>query len=333
MPQIINENPGIGALLGTGLGQGFASGLQQLASLKTNQLLENYKQQLKRPQQEAFAQAISSLLGGQQQPNLANQVNAESESGFAQQSPNNIPNLGRLDEKQALELAKLGLTKQYREKKLHQEENKSNIEFNKDVIKNVREKGRSAREVIPVLKRDIELSKRGKIRNPLTSSILNKLGLDFEALQNGDTLEMQKLQNYVLRGASKTFGGKVSNFEAMQLLKGFPNIFQSDEGRIQLAEQLLRTAELEDKENKAFLDIVKKNGNKVPFDLEQQLEEKMRPEYEKYTQEFVHAFSGKNKAAARFDSLPDAKQYDGKKIRDTETGQVLISKDGKWVKE
>lgn len=44
MPQIINENPGIGALLGTGLGQGISSGLQQLAQLKTGQLLSRHQQ-------------------------------------------------------------------------------------------------------------------------------------------------------------------------------------------------------------------------------------------------------------------------------------------------
>jgi hypothetical protein len=44
MAQIINDNPGIGALLGTGLGQGISSGLQQIAQLKTNQMLQKHQQ-------------------------------------------------------------------------------------------------------------------------------------------------------------------------------------------------------------------------------------------------------------------------------------------------
>lgn len=54
MAQIINDNPGIGSLLGTGLGQGLSSGLQQLAQLKTNQLLTRH-------QQRQTAQGLSSL--------------------------------------------------------------------------------------------------------------------------------------------------------------------------------------------------------------------------------------------------------------------------------
>src|ERR1700733_5045139 len=39
MPQIINEGPGLGALLGSSLGTGLGSGFNQLAQNKLNQLL------------------------------------------------------------------------------------------------------------------------------------------------------------------------------------------------------------------------------------------------------------------------------------------------------
>lgn len=44
MAQILQDNPGIGALLGTGIGQGLSQGLQQLAQIKTNQMLNRHQQ-------------------------------------------------------------------------------------------------------------------------------------------------------------------------------------------------------------------------------------------------------------------------------------------------
>lgn len=321
MAQIINE-PGIGELLGTGIGQGAASGLQQLANLKTQQLLEGYKHQLMAPQRQAFAQALQGILGAGESP-LGQPQNESAVSGLPSPATTALP---MLDEHQALELAKL----KQKADKAKQEESKANISFNKEVIDTIRNKARAAKEVVPVLKRGIELSKRGNIRNEYLTTALDKLGINSEAFMNGDTLELQKLTNYVLRGASKIFGGKVSNFEAQQLLRGFPNLYQSNEGRIQLAQQLLKTAELEEKEGEVFRNIIKKNKNRVPFDLEEQIEQEMRPYYDEYVKSFVNAPSG---GTQRFDSLPDAKQYEGKKIRDTDTGQILISRNGTWVKE
>lgn len=44
MPQILPTSPGIGALLGQGLGQGISSGLDQIAQIKTNRLLQRHQQ-------------------------------------------------------------------------------------------------------------------------------------------------------------------------------------------------------------------------------------------------------------------------------------------------
>lgn len=43
MAQVINEYPGIGALLGSGLGKGLGSGLENLAQLKSQKLLRNHQ--------------------------------------------------------------------------------------------------------------------------------------------------------------------------------------------------------------------------------------------------------------------------------------------------
>lgn len=106
MPQIINDSPGIGALLGTGLGQGISSGLQQLAQLKTNQLLAGHQrgQTAKGfeaagiPKDEAWALAgfspeLQSLVfknylsaaqsAGLDQALQGVQVNPESQSGIS----------------------------------------------------------------------------------------------------------------------------------------------------------------------------------------------------------------------------------------------------------
>jgi hypothetical protein len=105
MPQIINDSPGIGALIGTGLGQGISSGLQQLAQLKTNQLLASHQRKqtasgleaIGFPKEQAYAVAgfspelqslvIKNYLSAAQSAGLDQalqnvQINPESQSGI-----------------------------------------------------------------------------------------------------------------------------------------------------------------------------------------------------------------------------------------------------------
>ncbi len=90
MPQIINDNPSIGALLGQGVGQGLSTGLQQLAQLKIQHLLEQKRKNETTRGLEALgfatpeAQQIALLPKELQSLVLKNYLSAAENAGVTQ---------------------------------------------------------------------------------------------------------------------------------------------------------------------------------------------------------------------------------------------------------
>lgn len=352
MPQVINESTAggnLGAAFGTGLGEG----LQMLAQQKMSKMVGEQnrqrslvglsalgydpqeaeaisyldpelqkiaiKEKLRQPSQQAYQQGLSQLLGG----------NAGTES-----TGDNVPEAiqtGGLTEKQATELAKLGIQKQQHTEKQRASAYKETKEDRQTIMKSAK----SARENDMRLNRIKELDKKGNIQNPLLYSALKKVGLDIPALKNADSQELDKLSNDFLKSAKDVFGSRLTNFDVQTFLSTVPSLSNTKEGRA----RVIRNLELFNKgaleREKAMRDILKENKGTPPLDLADRVEERVAPALDKIAQEFVSgvaASEGNLSVGSKLSSLPEPSAVPaGTRIKKKD-GTVLENTGSQWKK-
>jgi len=342
MAQIINEMPSVGALLGQGLGQGLNTGLQQIADFKIKQLMARQQAASNQAllqaltggqnQQEQYntSQMQQQMMGQQGQDQLPDQQTNQQQ--YAQQedvgsiNPQASEALGYLSPHDVIGLSKGLNTEKYRSKQLEADANKFNYQVNKTYIDTVKTRSHRAKDDIVHLQRMKKLFEEGDVRDPRISTLFDYFGINYDALKNGDTSEIEKLQTRLLGGAQGTFGGRVTNYQTGLYAKGIPSYLNSAEAAVRLVDQLIKTKEYEMNEGKV-LDNFLQHG-KVPFDLQTQVDRQLEPMYKKYASDYINAPTSNQKS---FEALPDATLYDGKKIMDESSGKILVSYKGKWV--
>lgn len=330
--QILGQSPAdiykqsIGQELGTGLGQGLQAlanqkmqgmlqqrqkasamqGLQalgfdpqeaqQLSGLDPNIQRELVKQKMMAPQQQAFAQALQGLLGGEQQQGTPQEGMAD--QGFDQQQNTYTDSMGQVREKppagspkgsvipagltqqQATELAKMGIQqKQFKERLSHEDKK----EIRKEVvpyIKEVQDKAVAAKENDMRLKKMENLINTGKLSDPLFATAIKTLskgifgfGIDLSSLLSPESQEFEKLSNDFLKSIKDVFGARISNLEVENFLKTIPNLIQSDSGKTSVIRNLKLFNEAAQVKRDAVKTLIDKYGSKLPSDFRFQAEE------------------------------------------------------------
>ncbi len=143
-----------------------------------------------------------------------------------------------------------------------------------------------ARRTIHDLDRIEELSQSGKLDTPGYVEFLHRSGLDIPALMNPESEEFAKLQQGFLRDAKQYFGGRVSNYEVEQFLKTIPSLSQSPEGRQRVISNLKYLARGKLEHFKTLREIIKENKNVPPYDLEEQVFERLEPKLDVLSKKF-----------------------------------------------
>jgi hypothetical protein len=171
------------------------------------------------------------------------------------------------------------------------------------------------------------LNKSGKL--PKDFGLLNvdkegNLRLPFAA--SPEAQRFVKTLNEFSTGAKDTFGSRVTNFDLTQFLKRFPTLLNSEEGRRQIAEQMKIVNEINSVYYKNLQDVFSKSGGarRIDSDIAQDLAERRS---EKTIDELVKKFD----EIGQFSSQPAASQFKGRKIRDKETGEILLSDGENWI--
>lgn len=306
------------------------------------QALITQKQQFQGAQNKSFANALSGLIGGQQQPT---QIPKGQE--LLQQPPGNfgqaIPE--GLTEGQTSTLAKLGLQQQqHREnialKKEQFEKTASQreqSEINKETQKFYEEtnkKRKAAKVNDQRLGRMETLINEGNLQNPVLYGALKKVGLDIPALQSANSQEFVKLTTDFLRNAKDVFGSRVTNYDAQAFLKTVPELSQSDEGKKRIIRNMRLLDKGEQLRGQAQDSIIKENGGKRPRNLESLVEERVAPELDALAQQFKAGAEAplslqelkpgtKFKTLQQADSLPVGaivKKKNGQRMQKTATG-------------
>lgn len=219
----------------------------------------------------------------------------------------------------------------FQNKQLQQREEaplaKSNVKFVNDIY----EKEAAKHDEDNVLKRVIHVSEQDNVRNPILSGVMRQIGIDYEGLKNNDTLEVNKLSNWFLRGGVKMFGGKVSNAEMYALLQSVPNALQTKEGRIRLAKQMLLANQDYHDEKKITARILKDNNDKIPLGIRFEVDREMEAKREKNAEKFIKGIYDEqaisHKVGQRVNDL--SKLPEGAEVK--KEGKTYIIKNGKPV--
>jgi len=330
----ILPNTGMGKNLGDALGSGIKQALGMLAQQKLQNMLrtqgapgleglgfspeqaqnvslldpmvqrEVVKQRMQAPQQQAFAQALSGILG-EQQP-------AGSLAGLASEEQQMLPQVAtpetklspqmptNLTAQQATQLAQLGLKKQALEQR--KEEALSKMEAKKQeavesrvkpYIEDIQKKGTAGKEDFDRLQEMEEIVKKGDITNPVSASILESLskgifglGLDLFGLTSKDTQRFRKLSKDFAKTAKSYFGSRVTEGEIRLLLDTFPSLSQSREGQLAIIDRLKPLANAQTLREKALNDIIEENKFKTPSNIKALVEKRVKPELDKLAKEF-----------------------------------------------
>jgi len=152
--------------------------------------------------------------------------------------------------------------------------------------KELADKARSAKNVLADLDRFEELEKEGKLDTPGYVEFLQRAGLDIPALMNPGSEEFNKIANNFVRDAKNYYGGRVSNFEVEQFLKTVPSLSQSPEGRKRVIANLRRLNQGAVEYFNTAREITKENDGVPPYDLSEQVEERIEPKLNKLADRF-----------------------------------------------
>lgn len=193
------------------------------------------------------------------------------------------------------------------------------------IVRDIVSGEKAAKDNLTALNRIEQLDKKGNVQG-LGGEILKKVGLG--RFRTADTQELEKLTIGMLRDLKSIFGSRPTNFDTQQYLNAIPNLLQSPEGRERVIRNLKATNEAAKIRADALREILKENRNRVPANVDLLIEDRVGDQLDRLNAELSGSAEGQQGGS---DQLPDPAQYAGKKIKDTQTGQILVSNGREWV--
>jgi hypothetical protein len=210
-------------------------------------------------------------------------------------------------------------------------------EYNKETISKARESAKRAEQDNHTIEQVLKANASGKLYQGPTRKLLEKLGLE-DIITNTPTQFVAKQIERFVTGAPSKFGtSRFTNFLAESYQKGNLRLVNSKEAMDLIGKGIMLENDKEKAYYAAMRDIEKesqKQNRPIPYDLADQALERARPKMEaldiQATQNLENMLQGDKKSS--FNSLPAAKDYNGKSITDTKTGVKYKSNGSKWVK-
>lgn len=259
----------------------FMSRFLALDGQKQEQVLESVKQMSPEQRQQLSLQLFP--IAQQEQPVQQAPIQpSQQQTGLFSraQTPQEIANLAKYEQ---------------REKKLSQQDKALAFKETKIARKDILDSAKADKENMMRIERMDLLNKEGKLNNPFFYSFLKSVGLDIPALLTPESQEFQKLTIDFLKNAKKMFGARITNFEAETFLKSIPSLTQTSEGRSRVIRNLKLLYQGSDMRKKAMQEIIKQNNGIPPFDLSEQIEEKIAPQIDVLANQFREGLLEKKK--------------------------------------
>ncbi len=185
---------------------------------------------------------------------------------------------------------------------------------------------KASRSNIASLNKMEELDRKGKVQG-LSGEILKKVGLG--RFRSADTQEFEKLSVGMLNNLKNVFGARPTNLDVKLFMESIPTLSQSPEGRAQIINNLKILNEAGKIRGQALRDILKENKGRTPANLDLEIENRVGDQLEMLNQQLLGTEGSSSQD--RFEQLPNPAQYQGKMIRDTQSGQLLMSNGSQWI--
>jgi len=290
MTVTINDPYGKGraGAAGPQVGNQIATGLQQLAQHKMNQITQ--RNQVKAYEDlglpKDIASSLSKLPPDQQKLVLGN---IGENQGFGQQQGQPIAQ-GGLGQQQ-------GQPRQFsnkEERANYYAGLKETEKENRGYIKDMQESSKENKDNDLRLSRLDKLSKSGKLSNNTWLSILDTLkhgifgvGIDLtNTAVTPETEEFNKISNEMIKGAKSIFGSRITDQDLKIFLQMIPTAKQSQEGRQRVIHQMKLFSEGQKVRKQALDSILRMNGGIPPHDVREQVEEIAGPALDKIAQQY-----------------------------------------------
>jgi hypothetical protein len=357
----------LGGMLGAGFGQGLSEGLNQHFENKRNRSAANSLfDQLEGPEEEreSFVNSFGGMAPDQQLAALKqlHDVRAQMQSQSLIQrllSPQErvdemdvemdqaagepvrrahgqLPELSP-QERTALSVGNPQLAKflqsedqihnkkQAAEQKEIRDERRETAEYRKSILDSFD----SYRDTEMHLDRMEELNKEGNLTAPWAAQLSESLNIPISVISNPQSEEFQKLSQDLARGVTKAYRGRILQSEFQTFMKTLPTLLNSKEGRERVIQNMKILQMPQKLSYDAYRDIVKEQGGRVPFDIQERVQDRIAPELDKLASQFKAGSSTKNQT---FSKLPSPASYKNKVIQDEETGARYKSNGTAWKK-
>lgn len=290
--QVQQQQARIG-LEGLGYSPEQAEKFSQFATSSPASLQELVKQAVRAPQEQAYAQALGLLAGGQpmapQMGGMLGQLAPQAQEAQPGMQPSSGltsfqqgPLTPRLTAQQATKLAELNLRRQDMMRKDVREAFKLTAPERREILK----KAQTARQDLRDLARLEELEDEGKLDTPGYVEFLKKVGLDLPTLMSEGSQEFQKITQNFMRNAKAYLGARISNFELEQFLKTIPSLSQSPEGRKRVISNLKQISRAAVAHSQALKEVIRENSGIPPLDLEERIDDKIEKKLDAISKQF-----------------------------------------------
>lgn len=141
------------------------------------------------------------------------------------------------------------------------------------------------------LKRLEHLINQGKVVNPTEDHmqrwLSGALKINLKDLRGADTEEYEKIVAGFIKNAKKIFGARVTNFDLKAFMKTLPELSTSHEGKMRLISSMKAAVEAQQLRYKELKKLMKENDGHIPPYAQMKVEERIKPQIDKYLQQFI----------------------------------------------
>lgn len=174
-----------------------------------------------------------------------------------------------------------------------------------------------------------------KFPSSFTAALFSKDGQINDLVYSQLTPEAQESIKLIIDSTSNikdTYGARVTNFDLQTYLKKLPSLLNSPEGKMRVLRDLKIMNQLNQMHAKGIQKIFEDAGgtDKIPYST---AEARYKKQFGQQEKELRDQFINPEKGV--FKELPDANKFLGRRIKNPETGEILISDGIEWkpVKE
>lgn len=118
------------------------------------------------------------------------------------------------------------------------------------------------------------------------ASFLGPVLSQIQRTTSPNTEKFEKLSAQFLRGAKDIFGGRFTNEEMKAYLDMIPKLSNTDKGKLDIIEDFELFNKAANLKYKAMQQIIKENGGKRPYNLQELVDERVRPQLDELSDIF-----------------------------------------------